>query len=67
MAIKNLKKGENKMKTKNVITATVACLTAICLVAPVWAQETGENRNLFENAGKKQVGADFKSRPTLAR
>ena len=25
--------------------------------------DTGENRNLFEDAGKKQVGADFKPAP----
>ena len=33
------------------------------IIIPIQAQETGENRNLFENAGKKQTNKDFKPAP----
>ena len=41
--------------------ATLAFVLAICLAAPVSAQETSaETRNLFETAGQKQTAKDFK-------
>ena len=54
------------MKTKQLITATVTVLMAVCLVVPAWAQKSAtpaETRNLFESAGKKQTAQDFKPAP----
>ena len=48
------------MKT---IKPLLTCLILSGLMVTVQAQETGENRNLFEDPGKKQVGADFKPAP----
>ena len=45
------------------LTIVLTCLFIMGIIIPIQAQETGENRNLFENAGKKQVGADFKPAP----
>ena len=51
------------MKTNQLFTLALSLFMATSLVATAFAQETGENRNLFDNAGKKQVGADFKPAP----
>jgi hypothetical protein len=48
---------------KTTMKTLLACLVLTGLMATVQAQETGENRNLFKDAGKKQVGADFKPAP----
>ena len=41
----------------------LAGLLAVAMVAPVHAQDTGDNRNLFETAGPKQTNTDFKPAP----
>jgi len=51
------------MKKNRITTLALAGLLAVALAAPALADDTGENRNLFENPGKKQVGADFKPAP----
>ena len=56
-------KGESKMKIQKLLSILLTGLFIIGIAIPMQAQETGENRNLFENAGKKQVGADFKPAP----
>jgi hypothetical protein len=48
---------------KKMTAVMVAILMAVALSAPAAAGDTGENRNLFEDAGEKQVGADFKPAP----
>ena len=45
------------------LKSILACLILTGFMVTVQAQETGENRNLFEDPGKKQVGADFKPAP----
>ena len=51
------------MKKTISVTIVLTCLFIMGIIIPIQAQETGENRNLFQNAGKKQVGADFKPAP----
>ena len=51
------------MKTKHLFMPAVFLLMATSLVAAALAQETGENRNLFESAGQKQTNEDFKPAP----
>ena len=51
------------MKTKIIVNPTLAGLLAVCMVAPVQADDPAESRNLFETAGKKQTAADFKPAP----
>ena len=51
------------MKTPKLLSILSTGLFIIGIAIPIQAQETGENRNLFDNAGKKQVGADFKPAP----
>jgi len=53
------------MKTKSLTTLihTLAGLLAVAMAAPVHAQDTGDNRNLFETAGPKQTNKDFKPAP----
>ncbi|MGB5516305.1 MAG: hypothetical protein WBP36_17440, partial [Thermoanaerobaculia bacterium] len=41
----------------------LAGLLAAIMAAPLPAGDTGEDRNLFETAGPKQIGKDFKPAP----
>ena len=51
------------MKIKYLIKLTMAGLLTISMTATAYAGSSDETRNLFENPGKKQVGADFKPAP----
>ena len=51
------------MKTKQLFALVISFVMFTSLLTIAWAQETGENRNLFKAAGKKQVSADFKPAP----
>ena len=51
------------MKTKQSLALVASVLLALSIVVPVQAADTGENRNLFATAGKKQTAADFKPAP----
>ena len=51
------------MKRKHLMTSVLTCLFIMGILIPLQAQETGENRNLFETAGKKQTNKDFKPAP----
>lgn len=43
------------MKTKLFITLAISALLPVSMAAPVLASDAGEDRNLFETAGKKQT------------
>ncbi len=51
------------MKLKTFSSLIISGLIAVFISAPVQAASSDETRNLFENAGEKQVGADFKPAP----
>ncbi|MFC1762682.1 DUF1254 domain-containing protein [Planctomycetota bacterium] len=51
------------MKTNKLFTGALCMLMAVSFITVAGAQETGENRNLFETAGKKQINKDFKPAP----
>ena len=51
------------MKNKPLLRGIATWMMMFGLMATVQAQQTGENRNLFQDAGQKQVGADFKPAP----
>ena len=51
------------MKNKPLLRGIATWMMVFGLMATVQAQQTGENRNLFQDAGQKQVGADFKPAP----
>ncbi len=51
------------MKKQNSLNLALLCLLTVGLLKPAQAQETGENRNLFETAGEKQTNKDFKPAP----
>ena len=51
------------MRMKLIRTFAVAGLVAVGMATPVQAQDTGENRNLFETGGEKQTNEDFKPAP----
>ena len=51
------------MHSKNTLTMIAAGLMAAALAVPVQAETAAQTQNLFENAGKKQIGADFKPAP----
>ena len=42
---------------------SLASLLTVAFAAPALADDTGQDRNLFETAGKKQTAADFKPAP----
>ncbi|MGB5664843.1 DUF1254 domain-containing protein [Eudoraea sp.] len=48
------------MKTQKLVSIAITCLFMIGMIIPIQAQETGENRNLFETAGEKQTEKGFK-------
>ncbi|MEJ2333969.1 MAG: hypothetical protein P8Y08_14485, partial [Desulfobulbaceae bacterium] len=52
-----------KTKLRQLFATNLIMLLAIALAAPVEAGDTGENRNLFKDAGAKQEGTDFKPAP----
>ncbi len=49
------------MKTKIIVNPTLAGLLAVCMVAPVQADDPAESRNLFETAGKKADCGGFQT------
>jgi len=51
------------MKIKAITDAMLAGLLAVSIAAPLQAEVDAESINLFEGAGDKQVGADFKPAP----
>ena len=51
------------MKAKRLFALVISFVMFISLLTIAWAQETGKNRNLFKNAGKKQTNKDFKPAP----
>jgi len=51
------------MKSSSVSCRALAVLIGFSMAAPVFAGSSEETRNLFETAGEKQVGADFKPAP----
>lgn len=51
------------MKTQKLQSILLTCLFIIGIAIPMQAQETGENRNLFETAGKKQTEKGFVPAP----
>jgi len=51
------------MTTKLPSTLVLACLMLAVISAPASAGDTGEDRNLFNAAGKKQSAADFQPAP----
>ena len=51
------------MKTERIIHLLIAGLITFGLEASVQADTDTQSRNLFETAGEKQVGADFKPAP----
>ncbi|MGB5479449.1 MAG: DUF1254 domain-containing protein [Eudoraea sp.] len=51
------------MKTQKLVSIVITCLFMIGIAIPMQAQETGENRNLFETAGEKQTETGFKPAP----
>ncbi len=48
------------MKKQKSLSILLTGLFIIGIAIPMFAQDTGENRNLFETAGKKQTNKDFK-------
>ncbi len=51
------------MKTQKLLSIAITCLFILGIILPVQAQETGENRNLFETAGEKQTETGFMPAP----
>lgn len=51
------------MKIKTIKGSILTGLLAISIAAPLQAEVDAESANLFEGAGEKQVGADFKPAP----
>ena len=51
------------MKKSKLLSFVLVYLLIIGISLPIQAQETDENRNLFETAGEKQTNKDFKPAP----
>ena len=56
-------KNDGITKMMSLAAFCLSMLLTIALAAAAEADDTGENRNLFKDAGEKQVGADFKPAP----
>ena len=51
------------MRIKVLTTLAITGMVVFSIAVPVQAGDTGENRNLFETAGKKQTHKDFEPAP----